>query len=143
MSAIASKKNPHMTEPATPFQGPGPEQVYHGALKEGRFLLQRCGACARHVFQPRVLCPHCGSTDLAWVAPSGRGVVHSTTTVRRSPEAGGDLNVALIDLEEGVRMMSRVEGIAPDDVRIGMAVRAHVAPLEPQPLVLFTPQEAQ
>ena len=52
---------------------------------------------------------------------SDRGVVYSTTTVHARD---GDYNVCLVDLEDGVRMMSTVVGIAPDDVRIGMAVRA-------------------
>jgi uncharacterized OB-fold protein len=105
----------------------GPEKHYLDALKEGRFEIQRCAACTRHVFYPRVLCPHCGSERLEWVAPSGRGVVYSTTVVRRRPADGGDYNVCLVDLAEGVRMMSRVAAIAPADVKIGMAVTARIA----------------
>jgi uncharacterized OB-fold protein len=64
--------------------------------------------------------------------------------VRRKPEAGGDYNVALIDLREGVRLMSRVEGVAPDAVHIGMAVRAQVAQQDGRGLLIFRPnQEAQ
>jgi DUF35 OB-fold domain, acyl-CoA-associated len=63
---------------------------------------------------------------LNWIEPSGQGTVYSTTVVRRKPEAGGDYNVALIDLAEGVRLMSRVDDVAPDQVRIGMPVRAQV-----------------
>jgi uncharacterized OB-fold protein len=113
----------------------GPEKQYLDKLAAGRFEIQRCGACARHVFYPRVLCPHCGSDQLAWIAPSGRGTVYSTTVVRRKPADGGDTNIALVDLEEGVRMLTRVAGLAPDAVRIGMPVRARVA----EGLVEFTP----
>lgn len=105
----------------------GVEQQYREALARGEFRIQRCGACAKAVFYPRMICPHCGGAELAWFAPSGRGAVYSTTVVRRKLEAGGDYNVALVDLEEGVRMMSCVTGLAPQDVRIGMAVRARVA----------------
>ena len=113
----------------------GPEKQYLDQLAAGRFEIQRCAACGKHVFYPRVLCPHCGSDRLDWVAPSGRGMVYSITIVRRKPADGGDYNIVLVDLEEGVRLLSRVAGIAPDQVRIGMAVRARIV----DNLVEFTP----
>jgi uncharacterized OB-fold protein len=105
----------------------GVQTQHQAALDKGRFLIQRCEACTRHVYFPREWCPHCGSDRLAWVQPQGMGTVHAVTTVRRKADAGGDLNVSLIDLDEGVRLMSRVEGVAPSDVRIGQRVRARVA----------------
>jgi uncharacterized OB-fold protein len=113
----------------------GPEKRYLDALAAGRFEIQKCAACAKHVFYPRVLCPHCGSDRLEWVAPSGRGTVYSTTVVRKKPADGGDYNVCLVDLAEGVRMMSRVVTVPPADVRIGMRVKARIA----DGLVEFTP----
>lgn len=113
----------------------GPEKRYLDALAAGRFEIQQCAACARHVFYPRVLCPHCGDGRLDWVAPSGRGTVYSTTVVRRRPADGGDYNVCLVDLAEGPRMMSRVANLPPAEVKIGMAVQARVA----EGLVEFTP----
>lgn len=121
---------------------PGPERAYFAALRQGRFEIQRCSACRRHVFYPRVLCPHCGSDRLEWAAPCGRGTVYATTTVRRKPEAGGDYNVALVDLEEGPRMMSRVEGVAPAEVRIGMPVEATVKVAGEGAIVVFVPAGA-
>lgn len=121
----------------------GAEARYQAALNEGRFIIQRCNDCKRHVFYPRVVCPHCGSDSLAWVEPKGTGVVYSTTTVRRKPEVGGDYDVSLIDLDEGVRMMSRVEGIAPTEVKIGMRVRAKVIDNKGAGLVVFTPEQAK
>jgi len=100
---------------------------YEAALEAGRFLIQRCEACAKHVHFPRELCPHCGAERLAWVAPRGTGTVHAVTTVRRKPDAGGDYNVSLVDLDEGVRLMSRIEGIPPSEVRIGQRVRVRIA----------------
>lgn len=108
---------------------------YQAALDDGRFLIQRCGACTRAVFHPRELCPHCGAAPLAWEAPSGLGTVYAVTTVRRKPEAGGDLNVSLVDLDEGVRLMSRVEGGAP--ARIGQRVKARVQVANGRGLVVF------
>lgn len=117
----------------------GPDATFQAALSEGRIVIQRCGSCARHVFFPRVLCPHCGGGRLDWVEASGDGVVYSTTVVRQRPERGGDHNIALVDLAEGVRMMSRVEGLAPEDVTIGLSVRAFVGEAAGRPVVLFRP----
>jgi uncharacterized OB-fold protein len=105
----------------------GVQAQHQAALDDGRFLIQRCDACTKHVYFPRESCPHCGADRLAWVQPKGLGTVHALTTVRRKPDAGGDINVSLIDLDEGVRLMSRVEGVAPSALRIGQRVRARVA----------------
>lgn len=107
-------------------QPTGVEQAYFRNLAEGRFRIQRCLDCERHVFYPREICPHCTSSSLEWVSPSGRGTVYSHTTVRRKPEAGGDYNVSLIDLEEGVRMMSCVTGVVASNVEIGVPVVAKI-----------------
>lgn len=117
----------------------GPDVQYAAFLAEGRLCLQRCGGCARHVFYPRVLCPHCGSSDLGWVEASGRGTVYATTVIRQRPEQGPHHNLCLVDLEEGVRFPSRVEGLPPEDVRIGMAVKARIARQDGAPLVVFDP----
>lgn len=120
----------------------GPEAHYFARLTEGVFEIQRCAACERHQFFPRVLCVHCGSEDLSWVAPSGRGTIYSYSIVRRKPEAGGDYNVVLVDLEENVRLMSRVEGVEPADLRIGQAVQARVAVEDGKGVVVFDAAEA-
>ncbi|NYT86466.1 Zn-ribbon domain-containing OB-fold protein [Pollutimonas harenae] len=120
----------------------GADLYYRNQLDQGTFLIQRCASCERSIFYPRMICPHCGSDQLKWFAPTGRGTVYSTTVVRRKPEQGGDYNVALIDLEEGVRMMSRVEGVAPTDVTIGMPVQAQVADSDEGKLVVFNPTKA-
>ena len=118
-------------------QASGAEAAFQAALDQGRFLIQRCQDCGEHVFYPREVCVHCGSIALEWVEPTGLGTVYSTTTVRRKPDAGGDIDVSLVDLDEGVRLMSRVEGIAPDAVRIGQRVRARVAVTNGRGLVVF------
>jgi uncharacterized protein len=123
--------------PSSPMP-PGPEQAYKEMLAQGRFEIQKCGGCAKHVFYPRVLCPHCGADRLGWIAASGAGTIYSTTVVRRKPEAGGDYNVVLVDLAEGPRMMSRVAGIEPTAVRIGMKVKARIAKDGEAPVVEFT-----
>lgn len=120
----------------------GPQEQYFSELAEGRFRIQRCAGCGEHQFFPRVLCTHCGATDLEWTDPAGTGTVYSFSIVRRKPELGGDYNVALIDLDEGVRMMSRVDGVALERLRIGMPVKARVLRGESHALVVFVSAEA-
>ena len=115
----------------------GAAAVYQSALNKGRFIIQRCNDCDRHVFYPRELCPHCSGSSLAWEDASGTGTVYSTTTVRRKPDAGGDYNVSLIELAEGVRMMSTLKGVLPDEVRIGMAVKAVIIDQAGSGLLVF------
>lgn len=118
-----------------------PEQDYLRHLAEGRFMIQRSRSSGRHVFYPRVAEPRTGATDLEWVPASGLGTVYATTVMRqRDPQ--NNYNVALIDLAEGVRMMARVEGLAPEAVRIGMPVKARIIRENDQPLVVFDPVSA-
>ena len=76
------------------------------------------------MFYPRVLCPFTGSEKLEWRISKGLGTVHATTVVH--PAEGKPFNVALVDCDEGFRLMSRVEDIAPEQVRIGQRVRFRV-----------------
>lgn len=119
----------------------GPDKVFRNALANQEILLPRCNDCGAYHFFPRVVCPHCHGTAISWHRASGKGRVHTTTIVRRKPERGGDYNICMVELEEGVRMMSRVEGIAPSDVTIDMAVTAFVGEAEGAPAVLFKPSE--
>lgn len=115
----------------------GVQQQHLAALDAGRFLIQRCDGCHRHVYFPRPVCPHCGSDQLQLVPPAGSGTVYAVTTVRRKADAGGDYNVSLIDLDEGVRLMSRVANRAPAEVCIGQRVQARVQVEQGRGLVLF------
>lgn len=118
-----------------------PEAQYRAFLAEGRFMIQRAAGSGRHVFYPRVAEPGTGDTDLEWVPASGQGTVYATTVVRKRPPQPS-YNVALVDLAEGPRMMSRVIGIEPDQVRIGMAVRARIIDDDGTPLLVFEPAGA-
>ena len=120
-----------MTEPQ------GVQSFHQLELDAGRFLIQRCTACTKHVYFPREICPHCGSAALEWATPAGTGTVYAVTTVRRKPAEGGDIDVSLIDLDEGVRLMSRVDNRAPGTVKIGQRVKARVQVKDGRGLVLF------
>src|SRR5437763_13297714 len=115
-----------------------PEKEYFEHLGQGRFMIQRSRSTGGYVFYPRVAEPGTGATDLEWVAASGRGVVYSTTVIRQKPPTP-NYNVALVALAEGPRMMTRVDGVAPEQVKIGMPVRAKVIRENDQPLVVFEP----
>lgn len=125
------------------FPGPGPEALYRRKLAEGVFEIQRCQSCSRHLFYPRVMCCHCGSAALSWVRPSGKASVYSTTVVRRKADEGGNYNVAVVELAEGPRMMSRVEGIPPEDVRIGQSVEARVSGSGAGAVLVFMATDAE
>lgn len=118
-----------------------PEQDYLRFLDEGRLMIQRCRTSGRFIFYPRVAEPLTGDTDLEWVEPSGLGTVYSVTVVRQRPPAK-DYNIALIDLAEGPRLMSRVEGLPPEAVKIGMAVKARIIREDDRPLLIFEPVTA-
>lgn len=121
------------------YDGPGPDAIYSTHLAEGRFMIQKCGACAGHVFYPRLLCPQCGQPALEFVPASGKGVIYSTTVQRRRLEQGGDQSLVLVDLAEGPRMMARVDGMAPGDVRPGLEVEAQIIDEGGRRFVVFTP----
>ena len=124
------------------FEGAGPEQLFRERLAAGELTIQRCEACGAATAQPVVLCPTCGAAALVRNPASGRGIVYSVTVVRSGPGREKPYCVALVDLEEGPRLMSRVEDLAPEDVRIGMAVQAQVVvPPEGEAFHIFRPRE--
>ena len=115
----------------------GPEQQFKNYLTEGKFMIQKSKSLNEFFFHPRVAFPGSGERDLEWVEVSGRGVVYSASCNRRLPEKGGDFNLSLITLEEGPRMMARVEGVDPDKVEIGQKVKARISTLKGEPAIIF------
>lgn len=113
-----------------------PEAEYFAYLAEGQFMLQRSASSGAFLFYPRLAEPGTGAQDLEWRPASGCGVVYAVTVITRKPPEA-PYNVVLVDLEEGPRMMSRVEGIDPTKVRIGMAVVARIATEDDGPIVVF------
>lgn len=124
---------------ATPLAGPGPEEIFQQGVDDGEFKIQQCGDCGKHVFYPRAICPHCGSGALSFKLASGKGEVYATSVVRQRPEDGPDYNIAIVELAEGPRMMTRVVDVAPDEVRIGQSVDAFVGEVDGAKVVLFRP----
>lgn len=103
-------------------------QVYWDGARQDRLMIRQCKACGVTHFLPRFLCPACWSTELDWIQASGHGKVHSFTVIRRAPLPAfvGRVPyvVALIDLDEGPRMMANILGDDALQTRIGDQVEA-------------------
>lgn len=118
-----------------------PLAKYLEHLKRGELAYQFSVAAQKPVFFPRVVCPYTGSARLEWRVSKGIGTVYATTYVQ--PKDSPPHNIALIDLDEGFRLMSRVEALPPGEVRIGMrvALRVHEASGDSPPYPVFVPLE--
>jgi uncharacterized protein len=119
------------SEAPRPKPMPRPESVnltkpYWEAAKRHELVCQRCVACGNWIFYPREQCPTCFSTRLEFAPVSGRGRIYAYTIVNqpadRAFEGDAPYVYAIVQLDEGVRMPTNVIGIAPDDVRVDMAV---------------------
>lgn len=116
-----------------------PLAVYQAHLNKGELAYQWDKAAGRAVFYPRVVSPYSGSIELEWRVSKGLGTVYATTVTHAFQGEG--YNIALIDCDEGFRMMGRVEDIDPMAVTIGMRVKFRTHPAtEDQPAYpVFTP----
>ncbi len=117
-----------MTGHLGPLPVPGPDDApYWEGLEGGTLLLQCCDACGTVRHPPRPRCGHCASAAFSWTAATGLGTVYSFTIVRHPPNAllGASVPyvVALIQLDEGPRLVSNVVGVDPDLVAIGQRVQ--------------------
>ncbi|MCP9276853.1 Zn-ribbon domain-containing OB-fold protein [Mycolicibacterium arenosum] len=106
-----------------PTVSPDTEFFWNG-LRNHTLLIQRCVDCGQLRQPPRPMCPHCTSLQWDTVAASGRGTVHSYVMPQYPPMPFMEYPyiVALVDLEEGVRLVSNLIDIAPDAVEVGMPV---------------------
>lgn len=116
-----------------------PLGVYVEHLKKGELAYQVCKDDNKAFFYPRTIAPETGSENIEWRVSRGLGTVYSTTAVHYKGEP--PLNVAMIDMDEGYRLMSRVEGIDAMDVKIGMRVKFKVNPGDEKtlPFPVFMP----
>ena len=115
-----------------------PEEEWRAHLAAGRFMIQRNARTGGAVFYPRIAEPGTGAQDLDWVEASGRGTVHAVTVVRKKDPAES-YNIVLVNLEEGPRLMSRIDGIDHDAIRIGAPVAARIVTEGDKPLLVFVP----
>jgi uncharacterized OB-fold protein len=113
--------------PKKPLPVASPESApFWQAAKEHRLLIPRCKACAKFWFPPSRLCPHCLADDVGWHVVSGRGRVYSFVIFHRvyHPGFAGEVPyvVAIVELEEGPRMLTNIVGVPVDQVRCNMPV---------------------
>ena len=89
--------------------------------RKGELRIQSCNACGALRHPPGPACPDCGALDRGYVVASGLGTVFSYVVHRHPPVPGKELPIviALIDLDEGVRMVGEVRGVEPEDIAIG------------------------
>ena len=118
-----------------------PLGIYNEHLQRGELAYQFSPEAGKAVFYPRVICPYTGRENLEWRISKGLGTVHATTVVH--PAQGEPYNVCLVDLDEGFRLMSRVEDMDPMAVKIGQRVRfrAHHPGGDEAPIPVFTALE--
>ena len=108
---------PQPTEDSRPFWD---------ALRSRRLDLQTCADCGTMRHYPRPVCSACHSMAVVWTTASGRGCVHSWTVSHQAFHSAFQdclpIILATVDLEEGVRMNCRLDGVAPEEIEIGLPV---------------------
>jgi uncharacterized OB-fold protein len=125
-----------LPEGAKPRPAPIPdaesEPFWSGTL-DGKLLVQECTVCHQRQLYGRSLCTNCHSAALNWIETSGKGTIYSRTIIRQNPSRSFKhmipFIVALVDLDEGPRMMTNVVGTPAEAVRIGDRVRVTFEPV--------------
>lgn len=122
----------------TPRPIPQPEGLaaeFYARCAEGRLCFQRCADCRAWRHLPRHLCPRCGSARWDWEPSSGRGRVYTWTVTHQAMHPAfadeGPYAVVVVEMEEGVRLVSRVRGTRPDRLEIGLPVAVELEPAAP------------
>jgi uncharacterized protein len=138
LTTLSARPRPKLDADGAPFWA---------AAREERLVIQRCADCGTLRYYPRRQCPVCWSDTCEWVQASGRGTIYTWSIVRRAPSPGFQdivpYAVALIDLDEGVRVLSRLVDSALEEVRIGASVQVRFEVLDNEvTLPLFTLTDA-
>ena len=117
---------------------------YWAATREERLVLPWCGACEAFFWYPRVVCPTCLGDTVEWRDAQGTGEVHAVSVMHKTgmgrDPVDGPYAVAIVELVEGVRMLTNIVGVEPDAVTVGTAVRVTWHELsDGRKLPMFTP----
>jgi hypothetical protein len=117
------------------FDLPTPDpatQRWWDAAREGRLLVKRCADCGRAHFYPRPFCPHCWSENVDWEQASGRGTLYTWSVVHQNDLPPFNERVpyvaAIVELEEGPRMMTNIVDCDPAELTVGMPVEVVFRP---------------
>ena len=104
----------------------GETRPYWESCRRGQLVIQQCALCQEYQFYPRGICAHCWTEDVHWVAATGRGTVwtYTVTYQNRTPGFAEEVPyvLALVELEEGVRLFTNIIECNPQEVRIGLPV---------------------
>ncbi|WOX23783.1 Zn-ribbon domain-containing OB-fold protein [Streptomyces solicathayae] len=119
---------------------------YWDAAADGRLLIRRCGACGKAHHYPREFCPFCWSEDVVWEPASGRATLYTWSVVHRNdlPPFGERVpyTAAVVDLDEGPRMMTEVVDCPEAELRIGMPLQVAFRAADEGPAVaVFAPAD--
>lgn len=114
--------NPDVEIPEPPDVGEN--QGFWNAVKNGNLAFQRCKECNTWVHPPRPACPSCRSLEKEWASSSGKGTIHSWVIYREAPHPSflTPYAVALVEMEEGVRIISNLVDVELNEIQIGMLV---------------------
>ena len=102
-------------------------EEYWKATTRHELFLQRCNSCKEVIYYPRIMCYRCMSEDIGWFKSTGFGEVYSYSIIWQVAHMAFEEDVpyvyAIIDLDDGARMISNVVNIEPAKVKIGMKVK--------------------
>jgi uncharacterized OB-fold protein len=120
------------------------EQFWTTLREEGVLLLQRCADCRQYAGYPKIFCPHCYSDALEWERASGRGTIYTFSTVEANPPSTFldelPYTIAIVDLEEGPRFLTRLVDVGDAEVRCGLPVELAVERVDDElAMPLFRP----
>lgn len=126
-----------------PRPGPDDAWFWEGA-RQGQLLLRQCGSCGRLQHPPTPVCPACAATSWTTLPAAGRGSVYAWLLSHHptEPDAGPRI-VVLVELAEGVRLVSNLVDVAPEDVHNGMEVEACFVDYDGVVLPQFRPAPAE
>ena len=118
-----------MSEYIKPLPKPSAiSKPFWDSVRQHKLTAQQCSACSKLRHLPKPFCPYCLSEEWSWAALSGQGEVYTFTIMHRAPGPGFEqdipLPVALVELKEGIRMLSNIVGCPPEQIRVGMQVKA-------------------
>ncbi|MBI2184842.1 MAG: Zn-ribbon domain-containing OB-fold protein [Thaumarchaeota archaeon] len=121
-------------------------QGFWEGTKAGELRIQKCNACSHKQWIPKAACEECGSIDLSWIKSGGKGKVYSYSIIRHvvmnsmAFEKEIPYALALIDLDDGVRVVGQVVECKPEDVKIGMEVEAFFEDIGGASIFKFRPR---
>ena len=131
------------------YQRPQPQptptsEPFWTGLSNGLVILQQCDDCGEWIYYPRSHCPHCLSSDLSWKQVSGEGTLYSFTVAPQAtaPQFAGETPqlIAVVELNEGVRLNTVMVNIEPEDLKVGLKVKPVFYGLDGSTLLYFEPE---